>query len=68
MTGVGGAVTQRQHRAAVEVEHQPADLVDRGHPQRRKAGRLPAGFRRVLLEADDLGAGEEGVADDGEPV
>ena len=68
MTGVSGPLTQRQHRAAVEVEHQPADLVDRRHPQRRKAGRLPAGLRRVLLQADDLGAGEQGVADDGEPV
>ena len=68
MAGVGGPVAQRQHGAAVEVEDQPADLVDRGHPQCREAGRGPARLGGVLLEGDDLRAGEQGVADDGEPV
>ena len=68
MAGVGRAVAQRQHRAAVEVEDQPTDLVDGGHPQRGKARRGPARLGRVLFERDDLGAGEQGVADDGKAV
>ena len=68
VAGVSGSVAQRQHGAAVEVEHQPADLVDGGHPQRGQAGRCPARLGRILLEADDFRAGEQGVADDGEPV
>jgi hypothetical protein len=68
MAGVGRTVAQRQHRAAVEVENQPTDLVDGGHPQRGEPCRRPARLGRVLFERDHLAAGEQGVADDGEPV
>ena len=67
VAGVGRGA-HRQHRAAVEIEHQPADAVDGGHPQRRQPGRHAAGFGRVLLQTYHLGAGEQGVADDREAV
>ncbi len=46
---------QWEHRAAVEVEDEAADLVDGRHPQRGQAGLGPTRFGRVLLEPDDFG-------------
>ena len=64
--GVGvGAGTERQHRAAVEVEDEPVGLVDRGDPQGHQPGGRPARLGGILLQPDDLGAGEQGVADAG---
>ena len=68
VTGLGVLVAQRQHGAAVEVEHQPADLVDGGHSQRGQPGGGAARFGAVLLQPDHLGAGEQRVADHREPV
>ena len=52
----------------MEIEHESADLVDGGHPQRRQSGRGATGFGAVLAQAHHLGAGEKRVADDRETV
>ena len=62
-----GAGAQRQHRATVEVQDQPIGLVDGGDPQRHQPGGRPARLGGVLLQPDDLGAGEQRVADRREP-
>ena len=54
VAGVGDAFAQRQHRAAVEVEHQPVVLIDGGHPQRRQPGRRAPRLGRVLFESQRL--------------
>src|SRR3984957_17076065 len=58
-----GAGAQRQHRAAVEVEDQSVGLVDGGDPQGHQAGGRPARLDGILLQPDNLGAGEQRVTD-----
>ena len=45
-----------------------AGLVDGRHPQRGQTGRGTPRFGAVLLQANHLGAGGQGVADHREPV
>ena len=65
---IGRAVTQRQHRAAVEVEHQTVGLIDGRHAQRRQPRRRPAWFGRILLQPYHFRAGVERVANDGKAM
>ena len=66
--GLALGVAQRQHRAAVEVEHRALVLVDGADPQRRQPGRRPPGLGPVLAQGDDLGRGPQRVADPRRPA
>ena len=57
--------TQRQHRAAPEVEDRALALVDRADAQDGEPSRLAVAARAVVTERDDLRRRAQGVADPG---
>ena len=64
VAGLDFGDAQRDHRAAPEVEHRLALLVGRANPHRNKTGRRRARSAAVLLEADDLSASTQSLADE----
>ena len=68
VAGVDRVGAARQHRAAVEIEHEASGAVGRRHPQRGETGRGAAGPDGILLQCNDFRAGGQRVADDGKAV
>ena len=56
-------VSQRQHRAAREVEHRPLFLIEGADAQHRQAGRPPPLLHAVLTPRDHLGLRAQRVAE-----